>query len=514
MKNMKRIITMISSIILILSGSLPIFHAQEYKDTINVAMTAEPPSMDPPRTVANVALNIGLHIYETLYTMDEEFNPQPMLAEGYEVNDDMTEYTFTLRQGVKFHNGEEMKASDVAASMNYWLNTSDRAKNLLKGGNFEVVDDYTVKASFSEPAKDLVTIMASRPTFPAIRPKAAIDAAGDNGVTEYIGTGPYRFEDWKHDQYVHLVANEDYQPREEEPSGYAGRREPLTQNIYYHIVPDSGTRVAGILSGTYDIAEDIPSDNYEMMESNPDLQILTSGGGTLVASLNVTEGPLADLQVRRAIEMGIDNDAIGQAGYGNSSLFDVNPNYMNPDHVIWGEVPALDYYNKKDVEGAKKLLAESSYNGEEIVLLTTPDYLEMYNATVALQQQLTNIGINAKIDAYDFPTFMERKEDTSNWDIFITSNGYQVLPQQVLSLTPSWSNATDETFIEKIELVKEAVDEAEQKAAYHDLLQFIYNDYISSNVFAQYKSFIVANKNIEGLTYLQMPFLWNTQVTQ
>lgn len=487
--------------------------AEDYKDTINIAITAEPPTLDTPMTVSNISINIATNFLEPLFVMDENFQPQPMLAESYEVNPEMTEYTIKLRQDVLFHDGNPMKADDVVASMNYWLEKAERPKNLLGGTTFEKVDDYTVKAVLPKPNKDLIVIMASRQGFPAIRPKAAIEGAGEKGVTENIGTGPYKFKDWKHDQFVALEKFDQYKPREEKASGYAGKREALTPNIIYHIVPEVGTRLAGIMSGTYDIAEEIQSDNYATVSNDPNLTILSHNGGTLVASLNVTEGPLADLKVRQAIEVGIDNDTIAQAAYGNSELFEVNANYMDLKHHNLGQTPEFTFYNKKDPEQAKKLLSESQYNNEEIVLLTTPDYLEMYNATIALQQELNKIGIKAKVDSYDFPTFMEKKGDTKNWDIFITSNGYQVLPQQVLSLTPTWSNATDEQFLGKLDEVKNAKDDAEVKEKYTALVKFMYDEYVPSNVFAHYKSFVVARKNVEGLTYFQqMPFVWNTRV--
>lgn len=123
-----------------------------------------------------------------------------MLAESYEVSDDGMVYTFKLRQGVKFHNGEEMKADDVVASMNRWLELSAKANTLIGGSVFEEVDDYTVKMTANQASSDIIMILASPIQFAAIYPKEVVESASEEGITEYIGTGPYKLAEWKQDQ--------------------------------------------------------------------------------------------------------------------------------------------------------------------------------------------------------------------------------------------------------------------------------------------------------------------------
>ena len=125
-----------------------------------------------------------------------------MLAESYEVSDDGMVYTFKLRQGVKFHNGEEMKADDVVASMNRWLELSAKANTLIGGSVFEEVDDYTVKMTANQASSDIIMILASPIQFAAIYPKEVVESASEEGIKEYIGTGPYKLAEWKQDQYV------------------------------------------------------------------------------------------------------------------------------------------------------------------------------------------------------------------------------------------------------------------------------------------------------------------------
>src|SRR5690625_6811466 len=116
----------------------------DYKDELHVAITAQPPTLDPSMTVSQVALNAASNIFETLFTLNEQYEPVPMLAESVDISDDGKTYTIKLREGIKFHNGKEMTSEDVVASMNRWVETSSRAKSLLTDATFEAEDDYTV----------------------------------------------------------------------------------------------------------------------------------------------------------------------------------------------------------------------------------------------------------------------------------------------------------------------------------------------------------------------------------
>lgn len=267
---------------------------------INAAIAANPPALDPHTVNANVTGAIGIHIYEALFQMDENYEPQPVLAESYEMSDDGKEYTIKLRQGVKFHNGDEMKADDVVASMNRWMELSPKAKTLIGGSVFEKVDDYTVKLTVNEPSSDIIMVLASPIQFAAIYPKSVVDSASDEGVKEYIGTGPYKVAEWKQDQYVKLEKYEDYQPAEGESSGLAGAKNAQADTITFNIVTDTATRIAGVQNGQYDIAEDIPADQYKDLATDKNLTMDVRSGGTLNLFLNTTEGVMADEKVRQA----------------------------------------------------------------------------------------------------------------------------------------------------------------------------------------------------------------------
>lgn len=486
--------------------------APEYRDTINIAVTAQPPTLDSALTVSQVALNTALYIFEQLYTLNADYEPVPMLAESVDVSDDGLTYTFKLRQGVKFHNGKEMTAEDVVASMNRWLVTSSRAKSLLSGANYEEVDPYTVKLTLQQPSSDVLILMATRANFPAIMPKEVIEAAGAEGVTEYIGTGPYKFNEWKQDQYIHLVRYEDYQPVDSAPSGFAGRKDAPTENIYFHFVTDHSTRIAGAKTGLYDIVADIPIENYDELAAESGLTLETAPGGTLTAFLNTADGVLADnVKLRQAILAALNNEEIMLASFAKPELYSLAPGYMNLNQTQWATDAGSEYYNQANVDKAKQLLSEAGYNGEEITLLTTKDYNEMYTATLVIQEQLRQIGMNVKVDNYDFPTFLETKNDRSKWDLFVASTGYQLTPPQLLAVTPDWAGLDDQKVKDSLVAIRTASSSEEAAKVWEELQGYLY-EIGSSTVIGHYNSLVAVSNKIEGYEQFEAPVAWNAKI--
>ncbi|MBB6445159.1 ABC transporter substrate-binding protein [Bacillus benzoevorans] len=486
---------------------------KKYKDEMNVAITAQPPTLDSAMTVSQVALDVAGNIFETLYTLNADYEPTPMLAESVDVSDDAKTYTFKLREGVKFHNGKEMTSEDVAASMNRWLEKSSRAKSLLAGAKFEAQDPYTVVLNLQNPASDVLIIMASQANFPAIMPKEVIDAAPAEGIKEYIGTGPFKFQEWKQDQYIHLVKYDGYQPVAQKASGFAGKKEAFVKDVYYHFVTDHSTRIAGIQTGEYDIADSIPTESYEQLNSADHVKVYTFVGGTLTMFMNTNEGPLADVKMRQAINTAFNMDEIMMASFVNKDLYTLDPGYMNPKQIQWATDAGKKVYNQADIKKAKSLLKEAGYNGEEITLLTTPDYAEMATATTVVQEQLRQLGVNVKIESYDFPTFLETKGDLSKWDIFITSNGYQLTPPQLLAVNPEWAGLNDPKVAESLTAIRSAKSTEDAKAEWEKLQGYLYET-LSSTAIGQYKSILATTDKLEGFEVFEAPIIWNTKVVE
>lgn len=482
---------------------------------LNIAVSAQPPTLDTHLTTAIVALDVTRNIFETLVTLNGEFEAVPMLAESIDVSDDGLTYTFKLREGIKFHNGKEMTAEDVVASMNRWLEKSSRAVMLLAGASFEEVDTYTVQLNLQERATDTLDIMAGQGQFAAIMPKEVIESAGEDGVQEIIGTGPFKFNEWKQDQYIHLVKYDEYQPRDEEPSGYAGRKEALVDDLYYHIVTDTSTRIAGLQTGEYHIAEQIAPDNYEQLLNSDGIVAHTYLAGTNNMFFNKKEGIMSNKLMRQAVNIALDMEEIMLASFANEDLFFMHSSFMNPEQANWVSESGKESYNQADTERAKQLLEEAGYNGEEVRMMATRDYDHHYSAAVVVQEQLENIGVNVKLEIFDWPTLNQRINDPELWDIFFTSTGYITTPSQLLPLNSDFAGWTNDPKITELLNAMRTAETLEEAEAHWDELQgFLWNDYVSNSMFGHYSNILGTTDKLEGFTVFRGTIPWNTKVLE
>jgi peptide/nickel transport system substrate-binding protein len=214
---------------------------------LRVAMIGEPPSLDMQATTAVITREIGVNVFETLYTLDAKFQPVPHLAEGHEVADGGKRYTVRLRKGVRFHNGKEMTAADVVASLRRWGSLSSAGKATFKAvESVEARDAATVEIRLREPSAILLSGLAQIGSAAVIYPKEVVDAAGTAPLKEFVGTGPFRFVEHRPDVHIKLARFDGYAGRPEPPSGLAGQRAAHVDALYFLPVPDYATRQAGL----------------------------------------------------------------------------------------------------------------------------------------------------------------------------------------------------------------------------------------------------------------------------
>src|SRR5205809_2460471 len=217
---------------------------------LKVAAIGEPPTLDIQATTTVLTYEIMWHVYEPLFTHDRAWNPIPMLAESDAVSDRGLRHTITLRRGVKFHNGKELTAADVVASLKRWGQVASVGKVIWPGvESVEAKDPYTVVIGLKQPSGSLLYALSE--TSAMIYPKEVVDAAGTGPINEHIGTGPYRFVEHRPDRHIKLVRFKDYAARAEPSNGFGGKRTAWLDEILVIPVPDTAVRQAGVETGGY-----------------------------------------------------------------------------------------------------------------------------------------------------------------------------------------------------------------------------------------------------------------------
>ncbi len=324
-----------------------------------IALTSNSALAAPPKGgAANLAM-----------IFDANWNVAPMLAESMPaISKDGLVYTIPLRKGVKFHNGKEMTSDDVVASLKRWMEMAPRGKAVAKEvKSLEAKGPYAVVITLNRPYAPLPAHFALPSGFAVIMAKDSIA----NPLTQFIGTGPYMFKERKPDQYVQMVRFDGYSARKEPPSGYAGKREALLDELRFIPVPNANTRVEGMLSGQYQFADLLPVESYSRLEGNPGVKaVLTSPFGFPYLVLNTKQGPLANLQLRQAVEAALNNADMMGAGFGDPKFYTTDSSHYAKNTPFYSTA-GTENYGKGDAKKAAALVAATKYDGTPIKILTS-----------------------------------------------------------------------------------------------------------------------------------------------
>ena len=419
-------------------GVLP--HLQEatpaaegvYGGRLRVATTGQPATLDGHFVAQRTIGLIDWNMFEALFTFDAEYNTVPMLAEGIEVSEDGLTNKITLRQGVPFHNGEEMRAADVVASFNRWAPVASLGLAISEFLDEVVeVDPYAVEFRLSSPLVALPSLLARQQAGLSIHPKAIMEAAASEPMTpeQYIGTAPYKFVEFQPDRFTLLDRFDDYVGLDSEPSGYAGRKAAYLDEIEFIPVPEEAARVAGLQAGDYNYLEEIIPDQIAVLQDYPGvtIEILPPRSYGIII-MNTAGGMFTDQTLRQAVQAAIGVEASGQATHGEG-YFEPGPGIMLPQ-TMWASDVSAELYNQNNPEKSAQLLQESGYDGTPIRLLCTEEDLGDYNAAVVAQQQLEQAGFTVELEVTDEATLEENLEDDERWDM--TTNAIVFRPDPVL----------------------------------------------------------------------------------
>ncbi|MEM5544722.1 ABC transporter substrate-binding protein [Sulfitobacter sp. AS92] len=501
----------IASIALLAAGA----HAQE-RTEVRIAYDTIPPTIDPHISTAYSTMDFAAQIFEPLVTLNADYEPELVLAESIDVSDDGKTYTIKLREGITFHNGEPLTSDDAVASMNRWKEKSILARGTLSDATFQKVDDLTLELQLAEAAPMTLSVIGNPMQFAGIMPLEIIESAPAQGVTEYVGTGAYKVANWDTDQEMHLAKYEDYSSVDTPSNGLAGSKNPGVDDVYMEIVTDDSTRVSGLRSGQYDIALRLPHDNAEQLLNSDDLKVHAEDYAFVGMFFNKKSGPFTDIKLRQAVSAALDMNEILYGALGNEKFYSLEHSLASPNQVLWYNNAGKEYYNQNDAEKARKLIEESSYDGEELTFLVTRAYPLHFYAAIIVQQQLQEVGLNVKLAEYDWPTLLEYRADPEAWDMFASEFTFEPTPINAIFLHSrnqyaGWTDSPEvDGLIEEIR-----VTEDQDKAL--DLFTKLQGElmkYTTYIRYGNYKPLHGLSKDIEGFTVSNNIILSNLSVAE
>ncbi|HET7341265.1 MAG TPA: ABC transporter substrate-binding protein [Methylomirabilota bacterium] len=478
---------------------------------LRVATIGEPPTLDLHTTTAVIVQQITWHVFEGLYTYDHNYNAIPLLAESHTVSDKGRTVTFRLRHGVKFHNGKEMTSADVVASLKRWGRLATSGKQFFKDvEGVEAKDPYTVALYLKEPSGALFMGLARPNNGAVIYPKEVVDAAGDNPVKDYIGTGPYRFVEHQPDRHVKLARFKDYAARAEPADGFGGKRTAWVDEILFIPVPDVAVRLAGIETGEYHVALVIQQDQYDRVKAIAGaVPGIIKPAGWSTAVLNHKHGLMTDKRIRQAFQAALDMEPIMAAGFGNKAFYRLDPGLSFPEQPQWHSKAGGELYNQHNPAKAKRLLAEAGYAGAPVRWLTTKEYQYMYKNALVAKQQLEAAGFKIDLQVVDWATLVQRRNKPEVWDVFSTGITFNPEPAYSTATNCNWPGWwCPEAKEQWLDAVARESDPKKRRAMWEKVQQIFYED-VGRIKYGDFFDLIAVRKEVHGLRPTNELNLWN-----
>ena len=376
-------------------------------DTVTVAVATDPGSMFPYDYLNSTGRRIFSPVCEPLFIFDEDMVPQPGLATSVDVAEDGMNFTLHLREGVLFHNGQEMTAEDVKYSLERCGDSSQRSTMpFIDYENIEVVDDYTVYVPCTSSCGPIQSHLA---VVGYVVCKSACEE-NPNYQKEMIGTGPFRFVSWTNDELITYEANEDY-----------WGELPSYQNLVIRIIPDASAASSAVLTGEVDINLNVNNSDVVPILDGTNTDAFAYVGApisTRTLIMNCTNEYLSNIQVRQAIACAIDRQAVIDTAY--DGLGELLWSMITPYHNTFNEDLRNNWPYEYDVERAKSLLAEAGYpDGGFTLTAVLDETVATRTAMEVIGNMLSQVGITLEIQQYESTTYTDVTTNSNDYDIII-----------------------------------------------------------------------------------------------
>ena len=443
--------------------------AQAPKAQWVVAIGEEGESLDPPTSMLFTSEIYQQHLFDCLLGIEgEEFKPVPLLAEKWETINPTT-WRFHLRKGVKFHDGKPLTAEDVKYSFEQYADPKNRRSVFARGiSKIEIRNASTVDLITSEPVSALLFNL----TRLQILPKDTREKAGVQAFSEKpIGTGPYKFVEWKRDQQLVLEAN---------PTYWRGQVNP--KRLIFRAIRDASTRAAELRSGGVDIIATPPAPQLEMIDSGDTQVTPVKGGRIIIYPFNVSAAPFNDKKVREAANLAVNKDAIVKNVLGGRGIVMAGP--FTPAWL--GYDPSVKPF-AYDPAKAKALLAEAGFpQGLDTTWsISSGVFLKDTEIAEAVAGQLRAVGIRAKIVPTERAKIQKDAQENSFQGITSVAWGTQFEPDVMLN----WVMMRDHMTVPRIkELVlagRAEVDLEKRRKIYQELYRTAHDEAMWLFVHAQ-----------------------------
>lgn len=483
--------------------------------------------LDPIITTAHITRNHGYMIYDVLVAVDQKFTPKPQMAD-WTVSDDGLTYKFTLRDGLKFHDGNPVTAADAIASLKRW-GQRDAGGQLIFDvtDSLESADQKTIDWRLKKPFPALLDTIGKQSAVPPfIMPERVAKTPPTEAITDYTGSGPFVFVKDEYQPGVSVTYKKfaDYVPRKEEPSWMAGGKVAKVDRVKWVTMPDAQTAINALMSGEIDYIEQVQIDLLPILKQSEDVIVETRDdlGYQTMGRMNFKHPPFDNVKIRQAALKALSQKDVLGTMIGNPDYYTICGAIFGCGTPLGDESGAESLTKGGDKEGAKKLLKEAGYDGTPIVLMQPTDVMSLTAQPVVAAQALREAGFTVDMQPMDWQTLVTRRASQAapakgGWNIFFTN---WMVPEITSPLISPMLNGRGEKGWfgwpedEKLEALRAEFIAADTPEKQREVAIRIQKHTLENVIYVplgQYASPQARTKKLTGMIPSPVPVFWNVE---
>jgi peptide/nickel transport system substrate-binding protein len=500
------------------------------KKTLRFIPQTDVQVLDPIWTTAYVTRNHGYMVFDTLFAIDSKFQPHPQMVDKFDISADKLNYSFVLRDGLKWHDGQPVRGADCIASIKRWMARDALGQTLatviseMKGGDGK---DFSIH--LKEPFSLLINALAKVSSLaPFMMPERLAKTDPFDQVKEMIGSGPFKFVKEEHQpgNLVVYMKNTDYVPRSEPADWASGGKVVKLDRVEWHVVPDIATKTAAMQNGEDDWWENPPADVWPILAANSDLQLasLDPLGGTGCLRFNHLFPPFDNVKMRQAVLMVANQADFMTTFVGDPANWKPCPSFFTCGTPMASDTGSAALTGKRDYDKAKQLIKEAGYNGEKIVVLDAVDQPLIHAEALVVIDELKKLGLNVEYVSADWGTVVTRRASKKpiaegGWNMFETGwVGADTLDPSVNVMLrangeKAWFGWPSDDKLEELRTQWLKANESEERQEIAAKIQERAFEVVPYVPTGQFKTQTALRKNLKGYISAPAVFMWNIEKT-
>ena len=411
--------------------------------TLHAVMSSSLRVLDPIATTAQITRNHGFMIYDTLIGMDASFQPKPQMAD-WKISADGLTYTFTLRDGLLWHDGKPVTATDCVASLQRWAHYDVGGQLMMKYvASLVASDDKTITLTLAKPFGYVLQLLAKPSSVAAfMMPERVAKTPDGKPITDYTGSGPFTFVASEFDPGNRVVYQKfkGYVPRSEPASGTAGGKVVNVDRVEWINMPDRMTAINALGSGDIDFIEQLPIDLLPMVEADDNLKtgVLSDLGSMTGGRMNFLYPPFDNKDIRRAAMLALNQKDVLDALVGNPKYFRQCASVFGCGTELETEAGGESLLTGGRMAEAKALLKKAGYDGTPVVIMQPTDVPSQSPQPVVAAQALREAGFKVDLQPMDWQTLVSRRANSKSpaeggWNLFFTYWNVQTIWNPVVN---------------------------------------------------------------------------------